>query len=279
MLPNLIIIGAMKSATTSLHYYLNLHPQIRMSRSKELDFFIEERNWRKGVAWYESNFDGDAEIHGEASPNYTNHPLVAGVPQRMHSVVPDAKLIYILRDPIERIISHYLHNVADGRERRTLGEALENLDDNNKYFCRSQYHRQLEQYLAHYPAARIHITTREELYAARLPTLRKVFRFLDVDESFHCDGFANLRHQSSYKRRKTPTGERLARTSLMRRFAALPPEWRWHFDKLIYYPFSRKIERPVIDENLRRRLVDNLKDDVDRLRQHTGRDFAEWGFE
>lgn len=59
-LPNLIIIGAQKSATTSLHYYLNLHPQIAMSREKELDFFIEEHNWHKGTEWYESQFDRES---------------------------------------------------------------------------------------------------------------------------------------------------------------------------------------------------------------------------
>jgi hypothetical protein len=58
-LPNLIIIGAMKGGTTSLHYYLNLHPQIWMSREKELYFFVSERNWNKGIEWYKSNFTGN----------------------------------------------------------------------------------------------------------------------------------------------------------------------------------------------------------------------------
>jgi hypothetical protein len=68
MLPNLIIIGAMKCATTSLHYYLNLHPEILMSEEKQLDFFISELNWNKGIEWYESNFTDKAKIYGETSP-------------------------------------------------------------------------------------------------------------------------------------------------------------------------------------------------------------------
>ena len=65
-----------------------------MSREKELNFFVDELNWNKGIEWYKSNFIGEAKIHGESSPNYTNYPFFAGVPERMYSVVPKAKLIY-----------------------------------------------------------------------------------------------------------------------------------------------------------------------------------------
>src|SRR3712207_3099155 len=106
----------MKCATTSLHYYLNLHPQISMSEKKELDFFVREKHWDKGVEWYKSNFHGNGEtkIYGEASPNYTLHPIFSGVPERMYSVVPEAKLIYVVRDPIDRMISHYIHEYTKG---------------------------------------------------------------------------------------------------------------------------------------------------------------------
>ena len=81
-LPNLIVIGGQKCATTSLHYYLNLHPQISMSREKELNFF-SERNWHKGIEWYKSNFTGRTKIHGESSPSYTNYPFNKEVPKRL----------------------------------------------------------------------------------------------------------------------------------------------------------------------------------------------------
>ncbi len=64
MLPNLIVIGAAKCGTTSLHHYLSLHPEIKMSRRKELNFFIAECSWRKGIEWYQSNFTGQAKIYG-----------------------------------------------------------------------------------------------------------------------------------------------------------------------------------------------------------------------
>ena len=91
-----------------------------MSRQKELNFFIEERNWPRGADWYAGHFDAEAKVRGEASPNYSAFPQHQGVPERMHSVVPDAKLIYMVRDPLERIAAHWVHNYAKRREKGTL---------------------------------------------------------------------------------------------------------------------------------------------------------------
>ena len=78
-LPNLIVIGGLKCGTTSLHHYLNLHPQVAMSRPKELNFFVAELNWELGPEWYASHFDRDADLRGETSPHYTNLPRFTGV--------------------------------------------------------------------------------------------------------------------------------------------------------------------------------------------------------
>ena len=90
-LPNLIVIGGLKCGTTSLHHYLNLHPQIAMSRPKELNFFVDELNWELGPEWYASHFDRDAEVRGETSPHYTNLPRFEGVAERMRELLGDAR--------------------------------------------------------------------------------------------------------------------------------------------------------------------------------------------
>src|SRR5918996_3904116 len=123
-LPNLVVIGGLKCGTTSLHHYLNLHPAIHMSRPKELNFFVAELNWSLGTDWYASHFRADAAVRGESSPHYTNLPRFAGVAERISSVLPDAKLIYMVREPVDRALSNYLHNVAGGDGRRALGEGL-----------------------------------------------------------------------------------------------------------------------------------------------------------
>ncbi|MBW1859762.1 MAG: sulfotransferase domain-containing protein, partial [Deltaproteobacteria bacterium] len=117
-------IGALKCGTTSLHYYLGLHPEISMSREKELYFFVKECNWNKGIDWYRSNFSGESKIHGESTPIYTAYPVYVGVAERMHGVVPGTKLIYVVRDPIDRLVSHYVHACEMGREDRGIEGAL-----------------------------------------------------------------------------------------------------------------------------------------------------------
>lgn len=274
-LPNLIIIGAMKCATTSLYYYLSQHPQVFMSRIKELNFFIQEENWSKGVEWYRSQFTGIAQIYGEASPHYTNYPFYDDVPKRMAMVVPEAKIIYSVRDPVERTISHYINNFANNRENRTLVEAMKDFH-NNLYLNRSLYFMQLEQYLNYFPPSQILVLTQEELYTERQKTLASIFRFLGIDSSFWTDQFHRLEYRSRDKRRKAALGLWLARLPVVKLLQYLPPDVRWQCERFLYLPFSRKVEKPRLDPELRRRLVDYFHDDSRRIQKYAGRRFAGW---
>src|SRR3954452_1285883 len=92
-LPNLIVIGGLKCGTTSLHHYLNLHPEVAMSRPKELNFFVADLNWPLGPDWYASHFEASAPVRGESSPHYTNRPRFDGVPDRVHSVLGSPRLV------------------------------------------------------------------------------------------------------------------------------------------------------------------------------------------
>ena len=120
-LPTFLIIGTMKGGTTSLHRYLRQHPDVFMPEQKELNFFLdeyagrpidppEERNWSRGLTWYERQFAGaeDERAVGEASANYTRYPTYPGVAERIAKIVPEMKLIYLMRNPIDRVLSHYL---------------------------------------------------------------------------------------------------------------------------------------------------------------------------
>lgn len=275
ILPNLIIIGAMKAGTTSLHHYLKLHPQISMSQEKELDFFIEEKNWHRGIEWYQSQFSGQAQIYGEASPNYTNYPWWKGIPQRMYSVVPDAKLVYILRDPIKRIISHYIHQYDCGKENRTFAQALEDFQDNT-YLNLSRYSLQLEQYLNYFPRSNILIITTEELDNSPDKTLQTIFDFLNIEHYSLSSAISKKLHKSEFKRRKTDLGVRLSETQLLKAVGRLPPQIRYKAQKIIYFPFSKKIDTPTVTSELRQRIIDYLREDINILKQYTGLDFKEW---
>ena len=277
MLPNLIIIGAMKCATTSLHYYLSLHPEIKMSKKKELDFFIFERNWNKGINWYKSHFHRKAKIRGESSPNYTKYPWFKGVPQRMHTIVPNAKLIYILRDPIERIISEYVHIHSEGGDKRTIKKALTNLKG-NWYVDNSKYYMQLKRYLNFYPKSNLLILTAEDLKLDTQKALARAFRFLDVDESFFTHDFFKRVHASKNKHVKNRLGRLLETEVGQRKLEDILLSCVPRPIHKTYFKASRKkaIVKPKLNENIKQNLKKCLEDDVNMLRKYTGRNFRKW---
>jgi len=272
MLPTFVLIGAMKSATTSLHYYLDLHPQISMSHRKELDFFIADRQWPNGVDWYESQFSDDAPVRGESSTGYTKYPDVGGVPERMHSILPDAKLIYMVRDPIERILSQYVHEYAYGDEPRHISDALGTLQ-HNRYLDISSYYLQLTQFLKFYPLDRVLTVAAEDLRDRRIPTLQRIFRFLEVDDRFCTGEFDRLLNQSAEKRRKNWLGHFLSRYSVQ--------HYRVHASGVTSLGIVRtvtgsKFEHPVLNQRLKQKLIDALRDDVNAFRAVTGMKFDSW---
>ena len=271
-LPNLVVIGAQKCGTSVLHYYLSLHPEVSMSKPKELNFFIEERNWPRGVDWYKAQFDPDARVRGEASPNYTAWPQHDGVPERMHQVVPGAKLIYMIRDPLERIAAHWVHNYAKRREKGTLAETL--VHPNTSYVTRSKYAMQLERFLAHYPKEQILVFQQSELRHQRVETLRKVFEFIDVDPEFTHPRFEQERHQTSGKTRATRLAVRLEKMGRSSRGRLFPQNfWLVLDDRL---PLRRTIKRPNVRASLPPETLADLRADAERLRELTGRDFSNW---
>ncbi len=243
-----------------------------MSRPKELNFFIEERNWPRGVDWYKAHFDAEARVRGEASPNYTAFPQHQGVPERMASVVPDAKLIYMVRDPLERIAAHWVHNYAKRREKGTLAETL--VHPNTSYVTRSKYAMQLERFLEHYPKEQILVFQQSELRHKRMETLRQIFEFIGVDPDFNHPRFEQERHQTSGKTRATRLAVRLEKLGRSRRGRYFPSNfWLVLDDRL---PLRKAIKRPDVKASLPPETLDELRADAERLRELTGRDFSNW---
>lgn len=270
-LPNLVIIGAMKSATTSLHTWLSQHPDIAMSEVKELNFFLEGP-WDRGIQWYARQFDPDAPFRGESSTSYTKFPQRPGVPERMHTVIPDAKLIYILRDPIERTVSHYFHAVQRGRERRSLAEAVSVLED-NPYVDPSRYHSQLEQYLPHYPQTRLLILAMEELSRQPDTVLARVLTFLGA-RGFTFDP-RRPENEATRRGEDTAVG-RVLESYRAKRIGRHLPRTARNFAKRVNARLSRRVARPTLDPPTRLRLESYLADDVARLRALTGEPFEGW---
>ena len=271
-LPNLVVIGAQKCGTSGLHYHLGLHPEISMSKPKELNFFIEERNWPRGADWYSGHFDPDATVRGESSPNYTAYPHHLGVPERMHSMIPDAKLIYVVRDPLLRIASHWVHNYAKRREKGDLAATLAH--PNTSYLIRSQYHMQLQQFLRYYDMDQILVFQQSDFRRQRADSLRTIFEFLGVDPDFTHPSFERERHATARKTRATRLAARMERMSKSRKGRLLPPKMWFALDERL--PMRKPIERPDVREALDDEAIRVLREDAERLRELVGRDFAGW---
>jgi hypothetical protein len=278
-LPNLIIIGGLKCGTTSIHHYLGLHPEIQMSKPKELNFFVGELNWDLGLEWYRGRFDGRYPVRGESSPHYTNLPYFTGVPQRIAEHVPDARLIYMVRDPISRILSHWRHAVGAGYETRPMEDALVRADQT--YVTRSRYWMQLQPYLEHFERSRIAVITQEELQADRQATMRKAFRFADVDEDFYSEQFEREWEKSTAKEsERYQFMEKLIKLpgfrSFDRNFDRFPERMRWMVEKVVHDPEAPPAPKPKLPESILESLKSQFVDDVAALQEFAGREFAGW---
>jgi hypothetical protein len=197
-LPDFLVLGAQKAGTTALYAYLRRHPEITGPAWKEVSFF--DRHWARGTRWYRGNFPlrrGAAAV-GEASPSYLFHPLA---PERVRSVVPEARLVALLRNPVERAYSHYQHELAFGREPLPFEEALDREEErlegeverlladaayfsrawwDHTYVARGLYAEQLERWLAVFPREQLLVLPTDELARDAGGSYARVLEFLGV---------------------------------------------------------------------------------------------------
>jgi Sulfotransferase domain len=207
-LPDFVVIGAQKSGTTALYTLLSQHPALLPAALKEVHYF--DLNFERGVEWYRSHFPtrvrlerraerlGVRAITGEASPYYLFHP---DVPRRMHALLPNARLIVLLRDPVRRAISHHNHEVQDGFETLSFSEAIEAeprrlapfseksaIDRqaaafshlHHSYLARGRYAEQLERWFAVYPRERFLIIESGEFFDDPACAVSQVVAFLGL---------------------------------------------------------------------------------------------------
>jgi hypothetical protein len=282
-LPTFFVIGAPKAGTTSLHHYLETHPEIQMSAVKEPSYFARARtgpgdNRRiKDLAHYEALFDADRPVRGEASPNYAMYPLRQGVPERIRQLVPDAKLIYLVRDPIDRTVSHYHQMVATEGETRTLDAVLADLGDpRSACVCASMYALQLEMYLRNFPAENVLVVDQHDLLADRRTTLSRIFGFLGVDRSFDSQAFDAEFLKSEGRRAYPPVLSRFVGHTIRPRVQRLPPAFRGSLRRTVERLFLPPLELAKPDGELSGRLSELYQGEALRLRSLTGQMFPSW---
>lgn len=188
--PQLYLIGTQKGGTSWLASLVGQHPDVCLAEPKEPQFYTS--HWEKGLDWYRQRFARpDCRMLLDASTSYTAAPLpsidppppptnrYAGVPAKVAQVAPDARFIYLLRDPVHRTWSSYWHTVRVGDETKPLREAL----TSSTYYLRmGRYLEQLELWFEHFPRERFLVLLFEELKRDPLGVTNRVLRFAGLDE-------------------------------------------------------------------------------------------------
>jgi Sulfotransferase domain len=261
----------MKSGTTSLSAYVGAHPDVFVTEPKEPHFF--SWYWDRGSDWYESLFSGagTARARGEASTTYTMAPHVPDVPERMVSLVPAVRLVYLVRNPLERIRSQYVHHAAHRGERRSLLRAVR---DDPRYLDTSRYAAQLERYMRHFPRENILVVSSERLRGNRRATLTELFAFLGIDPELDVTGLDTELNPGGAKRRLPAVLEyprrALDRTRVNR---VVPRRWRAR----AYRAMRRSRISVEVTPELETLVWSELDPDLARLREIVGPELDLWG--
>lgn len=197
-----IIIGAQKSGTTSLSYHLMQHPMVCFCSNKEPDFF-DKLDWDKNVSSYHALYrpDNNEQKWGEGSTRYTMMPEVLGTEDRIYAYNPKMKLIYLMRDPVERAISQYAHRLV---RKRVLSSLEEELEVHPSYLNRSKYHLQIMPYINRFGRDLVYINTFEQFIMNPQLVMTEVAQFIGIDASFYNSNYAFERKNQSAKRKILP---------------------------------------------------------------------------
>jgi tetratricopeptide (TPR) repeat protein len=218
--PNFIIIGCQRCGTTSLYTYLAQHPQILTPIKKEMDFF----SWHfdRGIDWYLAHFPpmppGEQFLTGEASPSYFDS---REAPERLYSLFPEAKLIVLLRNPVDRAISQFYRLTGLNWEARSLdrviSDEIERLNQNpeyiigeepGNYLARGRYIEFIKNWLAFFPREQLLILKSEDFYAGAAAIVQQVLEFLDLPE-YQLSEYQNA-NPGSYQRVNESVRDRLS---------------------------------------------------------------------
>ena len=275
-LPTFLVIGAMKAGTTSLWRELRRHPEVFVPDLKEFQFFSDERRRAQGLDWYRSHFAdaGDALAVGEASTGYTKHPRPEGVPERIAEVLPDVRLVYLVREPLARIASHYLHSVHKAREVRPIDQAVREVP---AYLAITRYRTQIDQYLARFPSEQLLVITTEDLRHRRAETLGQVFGHLGVDPGAALDDAPVEEHRSADKRLDTKLSDAVRRVPGYR-FAAdrAGAGLKRRYREVATTSVTEAVDTTMAPETIAW-ITDELRDEVTGLRPFLRDDWDGWG--
>ena len=249
-----------------------------MVKVKELNFYNNDRNWARGRRWYESHFRNCGTIRGDVNPNYAMFPLCNHVPQRMHQLYPDCKIVFLVRDPVERLLSHIHHNWAVSKEDRKLERICSDLEigvDPYNYLGVSRYFMQASQFLNCYSRQHFHFIRSSELRNNRVQSVNRLLTFLGLDGLEASGVLDETSHESSRKRKHSKWMHQLFTS---RRFGGVIGKVIASSKKIlpvsVYETARSAVLRPVrndpLGEKQAQRIRELLDEDIVHFAQLTG---------
>jgi len=224
--PDFIVIGAMKSATTTLHEQLARQPGVFMSRPKEPNYFSDDQIHARGWRWYSAIFRGAkrGDLRGESSTHYTKLPTYPRTVDRMVRDLPRLKLIYLIRHPIDRLISQYVHEITCGRICVALSEAVHRHPELIDY---SRYTMQLRPFLEAYGVQSVLPVFFPRLVRHSQEELERIGRFLGHEGTLVWDKVMKPQNAGKDRLRSSPIRDALVRAPLLAglRQRIVPRQW------------------------------------------------------
>jgi len=278
-LPDFVVIGAAKAGTTSLDYYLSLHPDIHMAKPKEPRFFVDlpekAGRWSRGLDWYKSLFVTRKKICGEASPQYVRLAGRNGIPARMFSIIPAAKLIFLVREPYQRLVSNYKMAY---RLMMTDGSLAEYIETEPLALDPSCYGSRMQEFLCYYPRDQIMVVESTQLRDNRAACLASIFSFIGVDSTFRSSRFNREHHVAENNICPSARGRALFRSKPVRFLQRHLSDWSfYHVRNLLMFPFDEAEPPTDLPADVERALRERFKAEMALLRKLTGQPLPSLG--
>ena len=278
----IFIVGAAKTGTTSLHYYLNEHPEILMSSEKEPDYFSDKEILDQGLYYGKSRIDSLIKYNnlflkrdkekflGDASVSYLFYPEIS---ERIKEYNPESKIIIMLRDPIDRAFSHYLMDYSLGLTSKSFEEEFKNQVSLNfqQYFLLGNYYNQVKKYLEVFETKNVHIIWYSEFKKNTEKELQKVIKFIGLNTDFKVD-FNKVYNSFS-----------MPKNNIIRKIYSVV----W-LRKILTFIFSKKLvnliksilfnkgRKPKLSEEIREVLFSYYKSDIEDLEQLLSVNLSRW---
>lgn len=273
-LPDFLVFGAMRAGTTSLHGLLASLPNLSLPNMKETDFFIHSKNWGLGPEWYRGLFQPSQDVlKGEVNPNYSKRDVFPEVPDLVRDANPGVRLIYLVRDPVLRAISHYRHTWASTGDLPGSGPVAGSWDERH-IIATSKYAWQLEAWLAHFPAEQILVLDFDALVSDTLSEVQAVARHIGapLPRTVEVLSEDNTSHEVArmprwwHALRNTPAGLRARTLAPKRLVGAVKSQLK----------AKEGSDVPGFSDAARARFEDELRADAQRFRTLSGMGFEHW---